>query len=86
MEPRACQDRPKSPRQSLRQVFSIDQVDQRSLEQVSSTELVARYGSKRVPKSDFGHLGSLLGFRHDKSVYELRDAKVPSQLQLAVLR
>ena len=51
---RAIQDRPKSPRQSLRQAFSTDQVAPRSLEEVSSIDFVDRSGSKRAPKDDFG--------------------------------
>ena len=54
MAPRASQDRPKSPRQSLRQAFSTDQVAPRSLEEASSIDFVDRSGSKRAPKDDFG--------------------------------
>ena len=51
---RASQDRPKSPRQSLRQAFSTDQVAPRSLEEDCSIDFVDRSGSKTLPKCDFG--------------------------------
>ena len=51
---RASQDRPKSPRQSLRQALATDQVDPRALEQASSTDFVDRNGSKIARKSNFG--------------------------------
>ena len=60
-EPRSTQDRPKSPRQSLRQAFSTDQVAPRSLEEGSSIDLAARSCSKSAPKNDFGRTWVDLG-------------------------
>ena len=37
-----------------RQAFSIDHVDQRSLDEASSTDLGDQRGSKTASKSDFG--------------------------------